>query len=330
MPPRIMIAGFGSIGRRHLRNFRELEVEEVIVYRTGKSTLPTDELKGAQVEFDLDAALSHKPDAVVIANPTAYHLPVALAAAKAGCHLLLEKPISHTLEGVEELRQIVTEKQLTVLVGFHYRFNPGLNRVRRILSEGGIGEIVNAHVHWGEYMPGWHPWEDYRDSYAARPELGGGVLLTLCHPFDYLRWLVGEITAVASFKGFHGGLDIPVEDSADTLLQFQNGATGHVHLDYVQRPGTHTLKIVGRTGKLGWSNEDGTVRHYRVETETWESYPPPVGFERNEMYLDQTQHFLDCLEGKVRPGCTLDDGIRALEIVLGAHQASDQQKVVKL
>src|SRR5512142_2715742 len=100
-----LIAGFGSIGRRHLRNLRALGEEDILLLRSHHSTLPDDEIAGLPVETELRAALSHKPDGVIIANPTALHLDVAIPAAEAGCAILMEKPISHSLERVDDLRK---------------------------------------------------------------------------------------------------------------------------------------------------------------------------------------------------------------------------------
>ncbi len=101
---RFLIAGLGSVGRRHLRNLLALGQRDIVLYRTRRSTLPDDELEGLPAETDLQAALRRRPDAVVVANPTAMHLEVAIPAARAGCHLLIEKPISHTWQRVDELR----------------------------------------------------------------------------------------------------------------------------------------------------------------------------------------------------------------------------------
>ena len=96
-------------------------------------------------------------------------------------------------------KQAIEQNHSQVLVGFQFRFHPGLQQVKKLLDEGAIGKPISAHAHWGEYLPDWHPWEDYKQGYAARPELGGGVVLTLSHPLDYLRWLLGEVESLSAF-----------------------------------------------------------------------------------------------------------------------------------
>ncbi|MBI4926597.1 MAG: Gfo/Idh/MocA family oxidoreductase [Anaerolineae bacterium] len=317
---KFLIAGYGSIGRRHLRNLRELGEQDIVLYRSRRSTLPEDEIAGLPVETDLDAALAHKPDAVIISNPTALHLQVAIPAAERGCAILMEKPIAHDLSQVDEFRRAVKRGGAVVLVGFQLRFHPTLQRAAALLAEGAIGKVTSARAHWGEYLPNWHPWEDFRQGYAARPDLGGGVILTLCHPFDYLRWLLGEYQ-VEWAAGGSLGLGLPVEDSVDMGLRFESGAAGTLHLDYLQQPAAHTLEIIGTGGTLRWNNADASLTLHTPEDLDGRVFAPPQGFERNWLFLDEMRHFLAVARDEVVPLCSLEDGVRALELALTARAA---------
>jgi len=330
---KILIAGLGSIGRRHFRNLIALGETDLILLRTRKATLPDDELAGYPVENDIHEALEkHKPDAVVVANPTSLHLNVAIPAAEVGCHILLEKPVSHTLEGLDTLQKAARESGSKILVGFQFRYHPTLNKARELIQSGGLGQVLTVHAHWGEYLPNWHPWEDYRQSYAARADLGGGVIGTLAHPIDYLRYLLGEIDALWSFNGHLSSLEIDVEDIAEISLKFANGAIGGVHLNYVQRPPAHRLEIVGANGTLRWDNADGTLHFYKMPAPfgSYSDVPPapvietfstPGGFDRNDLFLAQTHHFLNVVRGQEEPVCTLEDGVRVQELVQAARMA---------
>jgi predicted dehydrogenase len=334
---KFLIAGFGSIGRRHFRNLLALGERDIVFYRTHQGTLPPDELAGFVVETDLQKALSHWPDAVIVANPTSLHLDVAIPAAEAGCHLFMEKPISHTLARVGELREAVSHGSRQLFVGFQYRFHPGLQKVRDLVSSDKIGRPLSARAHWGEYLPGWHPWEDYRQGYSARSDLGGGVTLTLCHPLDYLRWIMGEVSELWAFTGHLGDLDLEVEDTAEIGLRFSNGALGSVHLDYNQQPPAHRLEIVGTQGTIRWNNTDGTVALYKAGEDSsttapplWERIQTATNFDRNEMFQAEMAHFISIVNSEVPPLCTLEDGIRALELALAAHRSQSTKQVVRL
>lgn len=319
---KFLIAGFGSIGRRHFRNLTALGEKDILFLRSRRSTLDDTELAGFPVETSMEAALAHRPDAVIVANPTSLHLDVAVPAACQGCHLLLEKPISHSLEGLDRLADAVKTGRGQVLVGFQYRFHPGLRQVQQWLQQKTAGDPITAQVFWGEYLPGWHPWEDYRQSYSARADLGGGVVLTLCHPFDYLRWLLGDIQSLYAQTGKLSSLEIDVEDTADVLLKLGGGTSARVHLDYYTRPGDHSLQISCSEGSIRWDNQTGAASIYRADLARWEEVPPPTGFERNSLFINEMSHFIAVMRGEVGPVCTLEDGIQAMRVTQAIHQSA--------
>ncbi len=200
---------------------------------------------------------------------------------------------------------------------------------------------MTVHAHWGEYLPNWHPWEDYRQSYAARADLGGGVIVTLTHPLDYLRFILGEVKSLWSFNGHLSSLEIDVEDVAEIGLKFSSGAIGGVHLNYVQRPPTHRLEIIGTDGTLKWDNADGILHLQKMPAPfgsysdrpaapVSESFSPPEGFERNQLFIAQTKHFIDVVRGDAQPVCSLTDGIRALQMALAAYESEKTEKLIGL
>lgn len=313
---RIVVAGLGSIGRRHLRNLRSLGENDIILLRSHRSTIPDDELTaGLEVETSIESALGHAPQAIVVANPTSLHLPVAIPAAQAGCHILMEKPISDSLDGLDDLKSALQHGGGSLLVGFQYRFHPSLGQVKNWVNDGEIGRVISFRCEWGDYLPDWHPWEDYRQSYAARKDLGGGVVHTLCHPLDYLRWIFGEAAIRNAFVGKLSDLELDVEDHADVQLRFDSKVEGTLHLDYYRKPGTHRLEVFGTQGMIEWKNETGAARIFRQETDAWETYLPNKDFERNTLFVNEMKHFLAVARGEAQSGCTLEDGLRAQELV---------------
>jgi predicted dehydrogenase len=324
-----VIAGSGSTGRRHLRNLRELGAEDVSFYSTGRrdASAPAPD---APEEHDLTVALLRRPRALLVCNPTALHVEVALAAARAGCHLFIEKPLSDRWEGVPELAREARSRGLVVAVGFQYRFHPGLRQAKAWLDAGLIGEVVSARVSWGEYLPRWHPGEDWRRSYAARADLGGGVILTLSHPFDYLRWLLGEVETVTAEVSRTHILGMDVEEAATVSLRFRSGCLATVSLDYIRRPRAHGLEILGRRGRITWSDEAGTVRLHDAESGDVATCPPPTGFRRNSMFAAEMRHFLACLEGRGTPACPLEEGVRDLQVALAAQESTQTGRRIRL
>jgi predicted dehydrogenase len=326
---KFLIAGFGSIGRRHFRNLLTLGERDIVLLRSNKSTLETDELASFPVETDLAAALAHKPDAVLLANPTALHLDVAIPAAEAGCSLFFEKPIAESLERIPQLKAALQSGGGMAFTGFQFRFHPGLQKIKTLLENKAIGEVVSAQSHWGEYLPGWHPWEDHRQSYSARKDLGGGVVLTLSHPLDYLRWLLGNIQELWSLYSNVPSLEIETEAAAEIGLRFQSGVIANIHLNYVQRPPRHTLEIIGDHGTITWDNANGTACLYTAETDNWQQFVPPEGFERNDLFLAEMRNFIGFINGKEPAICTLEDGIQAQRIVEAVHQSNQKKSIIQ-
>lgn len=201
---RVLFAGLGGIGQRHLRNLRQLlgDRVEVLAWRQrGLKRTLTEKLQveaGADVETkygvavvpELEPALD-SVDVVFVCNPTRAHVPVALAAARSGCHLFLEKPVSDSWEGLDDLSSLVQAKRLVTLVGYQMRFHPLLIRLQALVQEAAVGNLVAVRAEIGESLPGFHRYEDYRLLYASRKELGGGVILSQIHELDYLYSLFG-------------------------------------------------------------------------------------------------------------------------------------------
>jgi predicted dehydrogenase len=339
---KFLLAGLGSIGRRHFRNLIALEEKDIVLLRSQRATLPDEELAGYPVETDLQQALKkHKPDAVIVANPTSLHLDVTIPAAEAGCQILLEKPVSNSLERLDVLQSAAQKTGSKILVGFQFRYHPTLNKARELIQNGALGRVLTVHAHWGEYLPQWHPWEDYRQSYAARTNLGGGVILTLTHPLDYLRYLLGDVETLWSFNGHISPLEVDVEDAAEIGLKFKNDVIGSVHLNYFQRPPVHRLEIVGTSGTLRWDNADGVLQFHKMQTPfgshsdnppapVIETFSPPQGFERNQLFIAQTKHFIEVVRGEAKPVCNLNDGIMALKIALAAYESQKTGNIINL
>jgi predicted dehydrogenase len=170
---RALIVGLGSIGRRHARNWATLRLGDVWVCRQQGAPQPEALGVEARVIRDLDQALAAGPEVVIVSNPTSLHVETARQAIEAGAHVLVEKPLGHTLDGVAQLLTQSAARQRLVMVGYNLRFHPGLLRLRQLLHAGAIGQPLAARVEMGEYLPDWHPWEDYRHGYAARPRRRG-------------------------------------------------------------------------------------------------------------------------------------------------------------
>lgn len=325
-----LILGCGSIGKRHIANLRELDAGEIVAFDPNANRRnEVQEKFGVRTANDAEEALAANPAAVFICSPTHLHVEQAIAAARAGAHLFIEKPLSHQLRDVDVLMQEVESRGLVALTGCNFRFHPGLQKVKELLAEGVAGRICSVRAAFGHYLPDWHPWEDYRLGYSARREMGGGVILDRIHELDYLYWLFGEAVQVAAFAGHLSSLDIDSEDTAEILLRFACGAFGSVHLDYVRRTYDCSLEITGELGCIEWSFPRHEVRWYTAELRQWQSQSWP-NYAVNDMYLDELRHFLRAIEGTEPPEQTLEEARTILATALSAKQAAAEGRPMEL
>lgn len=322
MNPRVLLVGCGSIGKRHLRNLKALGLDDLHAFDPRPDRVKeAAEQTGANPCTKLEEGLERKPDIALICTPNSLHIPAALSAARAGCHLFIEKPLSHSLDGISELQAEVRRRGLTALVGCNMRFHPGIALTRRLLNEGLIGRIACARVMAGSYLPEWHPWEDYRQGYSARADLGGGVILDGIHEIDYLLDILGPAAEVSCVAGRFSDIDIQTEDAAEIVIRLQRGALANVHLDYLQRAYRRTAQFSGTEGTLEWDFDIPEVRVYKAETKVWKSHPLPPA-DVNSMYVAEMQHMLACVAGREKPAQDLAAARAALDVALAAKRSA--------
>lgn len=320
---RILIQGTGSIGQRHYRNIRALGHEAAFL-RSSKEKrsfvqkfFDEEALEGRQPkEFSTleEAVLEWEPCAIVIATPNHLHFSNALAAAKQNLSLLIEKPVHDTSTGLEELSSLINERKLTAMVGYNLRFHPLLMRIKEMLEGNEIGDVLAVSVEVGENIEDWHPWEDYRDTYAPNLATGGGALLCFSHDVDYLYWLFGTPKNVEASGGKITPLSGDAEDMVQSLWTYEDGKTALVHIDYFQRPKVRILKIIGTIRTVVWdAYGDLTVTTHATGEKTVEAVP--LGFERNDMFMEEMKHFISCVEGAVTPLIPVSEGYDVVRII---------------
>lgn len=312
---RVLVHGTGSIGMRHLEVLRtQLSVET--------AALPVREERVSSLELQMygpvqsyAAARELGVTAAIIATDTGRHLSDATAALEAGCHVLVEKPVSATASGLAELAALAARLERTVFVAQNMRFLRSLDAARIELAR--LGTIRSVRIECQSYLPDWRPGSDYRRSYSARLE-DGGVLRDLVHEIDYACWLFGRPTSVfASTKT--GVLGIEAEEEAD-LLWTAGHATVSLRLDYVTRIPRRRFHAEGDNGALEWDGLANTVyTRLRGETETIVTHP----MERNEMMAEQARAFLAAIAGGHAGNlATLDEGARAVAVVDAARRSA--------
>lgn len=322
---RVLIVGLGSIGKRHLRLARELLPAADIRVLRHQSTNEIPEFANGCF-FAIEDALAFLPHIAVIASPAPFHLVTAQALAAAGVHLLIEKPLSTSLDGVTQLLEICKEKRTILLTGYNLRFLPSLQRFRELLSEDVIGKILSVRCEIGQYLPSWRPESDYRQGVTAKKALGGGALLELSHEIDYLRWIFGEVEWVTSSLSRQSGLEIDVEDSVHLILGFAPQAEGPqiigtLNLDLIRHDTTRVCVAIGEKGSLRWDALTGQVMVFRAGEKAWcELFR--YQHQRDDSYHAEWQNFLACVSKSTVPLISGEDGLSVIQIIEAARRSA--------
>lgn len=328
------MVGLGSIGARHARLARTLLPDAEITVLRHRAC---GDLAGTGIDrcvTSLDAALATQPEAAVIASPATHHLATALPLARAGVHLLVEKPLATDSAAARALPDAARAAGAVLLTGYNLRFLPSLRRLRAEVVAGRVGRVLSVRAEIGQYLPGWRPGADYRESVSAQARLGGGVLLELSHELDYLRWLFGDVAWVSAVERRQGALEIDVADTALLTLGFAGGEGGpgvvaSLGMDFLRHDTTRRCTVIGDAGTLRWDALAGTVELYAAGGAGWTTLATDAP-ARDETYLAEWRHFLACIAGGERPAITGEDGLAVLRIIEAAQRSSAAGAVVPL
>jgi len=308
----LLICGVGSIGKRHYNNLKKIGNINLFAYRTNKSTL-SDTLEFEKIFYNIDEIIEYNNfDGVIICNPTSKHIETALSLASLNCPFFIEKPLGHSMDGVDKLKEHA--ENITYVLGYHVLFHPCFKKVKNIVEEGSIGDIISCKAYNGSYLPNWHPWEDYKKSYASNKSLGGGVILTMTHELNYLTSLFGNVDKCTSMISEKNILDIDVDENVEILLKHNSGVISNIHLNFFQKNTERWLKIIGTDGIIFW---DLWKSEIVMNQETVKFDKEPIEL-LNQSYYDEIKYFLSiCGKGnnfEIVKGTTINDAINDLDI----------------
>jgi predicted dehydrogenase len=310
---RVAVIGLGSIGRRHARCFHAAGASTVI----GMDPTPDrqaqflSEVPGVAVS-NLDEALDAKPQIVVVASPNVFHAEQAIQVLRAGLAVVVEKPLCTNLADAHRLAQCVRETGGYLHMGSNWKFHPAFQAMKAHIVAGNIGQVASGYVLAGQWLPDWHPWEDYRRMYAARADLGGGAIFDT-HEIDYLSWLLGPIDEIKGMTAHSGLLEIETEDVAACVLRFKSGALVSLVTDYIQRTSKRRYLLAGSQGTLEWDFHQGSVKLTRLDAGDVDevSYKD---FEVNQMYVAQARKVMSDVATKGLPTTGIEQALATLTI----------------
>jgi len=324
---KFLVVGLGSMGKRRIRNLQYLKAGEIIGFdlREGRRR-EAEEKYNVKTFGGFEEALSENPDAVIISTPPDLHIKYALIAAQNDIHFFTEASV--VSDGMDELIRLIRNKKIVAAPSCTMRFHPAIRKIKELVNSELIGKSLVFTYHSGQYLPDWHPWEDYRKFYVARRATGAAREIV---PFElvWLTWVFGSVDTVSCMKGKVSDLDVDIDDVYQVLLKFREGILGHLLVDVVARAPTRVFRLLGSRGTIEWDWNRKVVRVYDAEKKAWEDYPvdegkPEKGYIVGEgMYIEEMRAFLTAIKGGKKYPYTFEEDRKILHLLCTAEKSSD-------
>ncbi len=331
---KISVIGNGSIGRRHLKGLTtlkdELRVTEVRCFDTNpeRREIVRNEIPGVVCSETLEESVKGI-DVVFMCAPTSLHIPIYSEIKNMGnFHIFYEKPLSHTIEGCEQMIFDQRRRGKEVVVGYMLHHHPVLLRAKEIIESGTLGRILTARAEAGFYLPQWHPWEDYREFYMSWKTGGGGALLDISHEINYLQWFFGDIEEVQGIMGTISDLEITSDDIVVAIMKFKNGIVGQIQLDLLQFEESRYCKVIGTEGVLTADIVKNVITYNTREDQEWKKENIDVNFD--EIYHIEYKNVLAAFRGHNGYTVSGEDAYKTMEIIEAVRRSQAYGVRVKL
>ena len=332
---KFLVVGLGSMGKRRIRNLQHLEAGEIIGFDLQESRRrEVEEKYGVKTFKEFDDAMSEGPDAFIISTPPDKHLEYALIAAENDKHFFTEASV--LAEGMDELIALCKNKNIVAAPSCTMRFNPSVKKLKELVDTKVIGEILAFTYHCGQYLPDWHPWEDYRSFYVARKETGACREIV---PFE-LTWLtgvLGDIDTISCFKDKLTKLDVEIDDAYQIIMKFKSGVLGHMLVDVISRVPYRMCKLLSEDGLIIWDWGAG-VKVYTADDKSWKNYYEEKGTTvegyadkiKEEPYIEEMTYFTKAIKGEIEYPYTLEEDKKVLDTLNMAEESSEKGSHVKI
>ena len=326
-----LIIGSGSIGQRHIKNLRKIGIDNIVALRSKKGhfkKLP-EALKVVEVD-NWEEAIASNPDVAIISNPSSLHIETARKIVDHVKGVFIEKPLSDSTNECQQLIDILNEKKVVSFIGHNMMFHPIVENIIKFYNENDIGEVVNIQCQVGQWLPDWHPYENYKDAYYARKDLGGGVALTLIHEIHLALELAGLPVSVVGEVSKYNKLDLEVDVCSDLMIKHKTGAVSQIHLDYIQQP-SHRSGLI--TFEMGWLSYDFTRIELIGQKKSDDAHVvwSDKNYDYNKAYIDQMIEFVCFVEeGRLKHKYDAESSVESLKVVESLLESSNSGKKVSI
>jgi predicted dehydrogenase len=327
---RFLIVGLGSMGKRRIRNLQYLKAGELAGFdpREDRRTEANDKY-GIPTYADFDKAFAQfKPDALIISTPPDLHVKYARIAVANDRHYFSEASVvDDEMDALIALH--AAHSQIVAAPSCTLRYHPSIQTIKRIVDGDEFGQPLLFTYHSGQWLPDWHPWEDYRAFYVAKRATGACREIV---PFElsWLTWLLGPVEAVSGMRGKLSSLDVDIDDAYQTLLKFKSGVLGHLLVDVIARYPARVFRLCSDLATVEWDAMAKQVRLFRASTQQWEVVPEPERIQEpgyinaENPYIEEMRDFLAACQGQKPWGYTLEDDKAILDLLAAIERSSDQ------
>jgi spore coat polysaccharide biosynthesis protein SpsF len=326
-----LIIGAGSIGQRHILNLKKIGINHITALRSKKGhfqNLP--KTLGVNEVFNWEEVLNMKPDIAIISNPTSFHLDSALKISKIVKGIFIEKPLSNSLAGCNQLIDILNANKIISFVGHNLMFHPIIRKIIDFYNENDVGETINFQCQVGQWLPDWHPYEDFTKAYYARKDLGGGVALTLIHEIHLALELAGLPTSIFGEISENNELNLDVDVCSDLMIKHKSGAVSQIHLDFLQKSAHRSGLLTFEKAWLAYDFNKMELTAQRINEEPYELFKNS-DYDSNNMYLDQLREFV-CMveEGRVKHKYDAQSSLESLKVVEALFKSNKTGKKIDI
>ena len=331
---KILVVGLGSMGKRRVRNLLACGLPAVDIMGLDLREDRTADVRqkyGIRCHEKLDAIDLDEVDAFVISTPPDMHLRYAKMAAENNKHMFIEASVLD--EGLKDLQELVTQRNLVAFPSCTMRFFAGPKRLHEIIHGGEIGRVLAWQFQSGQYLPDWHPWESVTDFYVSNLETGGCREIV---PFEmvWLTSLFGPVKDVESRRAKQSDMPTKIDDIYMLQMEHESGVLGQLIVDVVGRSAVRDIRITGSEGTIEWNDEFKQIRVFKVADGEWFEESVGAGtvedryINPEEPYVEEIQTYLNCIRYNIRPNYSLNDDIDILRILYKAEKAHDDGKRV--
>ena len=325
---KVAVIGLGNIATRHRHNLKLLFPKVELLVMSASGRIPKEDINECDgIATSIDELIKAQVELVIVASPAPFHAQHSIPFIDAGIPVLIEKPVTTSVEDAKAINKAIELHQTPVSIGYCLRYLPSAQKLKTLLEQGIIGTLYNAHIDTGQYLPDWRPNKNYRDSVSSQKKLGGGALFELSHELDYAQWLLGPLQIKHAILRASEELALDVEDTVDIVALTELGAVTTIHLDFLQRTAHRKCSFVGGKGRIDWDLIQNKLT-LSTSSETSVLFSEPK-WDKNQMYLAMIEDFVQMIEKKKHTCIKFNEAMRTVSLIDEIKQQTSNNRDMK-